>query len=428
MKKSKFVVEGLAGQKKLAGRIRVGGAKNAVLKALAASVLFDDAVTLDNVPEIEDVARMKELLVAAGAQVEGNTVVPPSEWDPSLDQSIAGKLRASIVMTGPMLARMGRVCFPLPGGDVIGDRPIDLFVAGFRAMGATVEIDDHQYTVIAPEGGLQGADIFFPFVSVTATETLMMCAILAHGTTTLGNAAIEPEIIALAEYLASCGAKITGIGTPTLYIEGLGRGKLLHAEGQVFMTPPDRIETGSFVLFGALAGAEVVVEHCNPKHVEAFLQLMKQAGVDFTVGPDSITVRGKSTPYQAVSVRTHEYPGFATDTQAPMAVFLSQCDGESTILETIFDGRFRYADDLVRMGADILVMNPHKILIRGSRALVGRDMESLDIRAGLAYLLAATVAEGTSNIDNAYIIDRGYEHIEQRLQGLGLNIQRVEEE
>ncbi len=404
--KSKFIVEGLAGAHALRGEIAVKGAKNAALKALAATVLFDDEVPFENLPDIEDVKRMQELL-AGGL--------------PVLKKEIAERLRASIVLTGPALARYGTVTFPFPGGCVLGERPIDLFLEGFRAMGASVEEKDDLFTI---SGKLKGAKIFFPSVSVTATETLMLAAVLAEGETVLENAAMEPEIGVLVRYLNECGADIKGADTPLLTITGTG-GTLLHAGGKAYVTPPDRIETGSFVILAALAGSEVKITDCEPRHVDALLVLMRRAGVQIETGKDFITVRSGG-PYKSVSVRTHEYPGFPTDLQAPMAVFLTQCQGEATILETIFDGRFRYADDLIRMGADITVMNPHKIWIKGPRTLTDKQLESPDLRGGLAYLIAAAVAEGTSTVDNAYLIDRGYEHIEERFQKLGLNIKRAQ--
>ena len=420
--KSRFVVEGLAGHKKLRGTIAVKGAKNAALKALAATVLFEDTVPFENLPDIEDVKRMQELLAGllAPSEVEG----------PVLKKDIAERLRASIVLTGPTLARYGTVTVPFPGGCVLGERPIDLFLEGFRAMGATVKEQDDLFVISGSStslgaGKLRGAKIFFPSVSVTATETLMLAAVLADGQTMLQNAAMEPEIGALIEYLNLCGADIAGAGTPTITINGTG-GTLLRAQGRAYITPPDRIETGSFVILAALAGDEVTITDCEPRHVDALLVLMRRAGVTVEVGNNFITIKQGPTLLKSVSVRTHEYPGFPTDLQAPMAVFLTQCQGEATILETIFDGRFRYADDLVRMGATITVMNPHKILIKGPTPLTRKELESPDLRGGLAYLIAATVAEGTSTIDNAYLIDRGYEHIEERLQKLGLNIQREE--
>ncbi len=446
MTREKFVVEGLGGAKTLRGAVAVRGAKNAALKCLAASVLFEDTLVCTNVPDIEDVRRMGELLQVAGAEVTTKDGVvrvsppdfaqatsgkpnsaeatsgKPSAWNTSLDQTIAKRMRASIVMTGPMLARMGEVSFPYPGGCVLGERPIDLFLAGFTALGAKIVEADDFFTVRAPQG-LRGAHIFLPIVSVGATETLMFAAALAHGETILENVAMEPEIVAEAELLNACGAHIEGAGSPTLRITGTG-GVPLKANGAVFSIIPDRLEAGSFLILAALAAEDVTVTKCEPKHLQAVTSSLARAGVSLEIGTDTIRVRASEKPYQSVSVRTHEYPGFPTDLQAPMAVFLSQCEGDATILETIYDGRFRYAEDLRRMDADMTVMNPHQVLIRGPRKLERANLESPDIRAGLAYLIAAIIAEGTSSVDNAYLIDRGYEHIEDRLSSLGLHIKR----
>lgn len=420
---SKFIIEGLAGAQSLEGEIAVGGAKNAILKALPASVLFEDEVQYANVPDIEDVKRMRELLAAARRG---------GEWGSVLKKEIAERMRASVVLTGPLLARTGRVTFPFPGGCVLGERPIDLFVQGFAAMGASVAEDGELFTITAQDKKLRGAHIVFPFVSVTATETLMLAAVLAQGRTVLENAAMEPEIPHLAEFLNACGADIQGAGTSVIRINGrlpAGRqGGLLRADGRVYTTPPDRIEAGSFIILAALTAKDVRVTGCEPAHMGALLALLARAGVQMEVGKDFVRVyAGSSTnAYKLVSARTHEYPGFPTDLQAPWAVFMSQCMGEGTLLETIFDGRFRYADDLVRMGADITVMNPHKILIRGPRKLTSKELEGPDLRAGLAYIMAAAVAEGTSSVSNAYVIDRGYAHIEERLKNIGLSIRREE--
>ncbi len=407
--REQFIIKGLGGAKRLEGSIAVRGAKNGVLKALAATVLFDDEVPMTNVPDIEDVKRMRELLEAL--KVEPTV----------LKKDIAEKFRASIVLTGPVLARQGKVEFPFPGGCVLGERSIDLFLNGFRAMGASVEEGESYFTIRAEGGKLRGEHITFPLVSVTATETLMMAAVLAEGTTLLQNAALEPEIADLALYLNECGAQISGAGTPTITIVG---GGLLHAGGISYNTPPDRIETGSFAILAALVGKDVTITNCNPAWVDVPLALLRQAGVDVEAGKDVIRIRAGDMPYQMVSVHTHEYPGFATDLQAPMAVFMSQCQGEGSILETIFDGRFRYVDDLALMGADIVVMSPHRVVVRGPKKLSRKNLESPDLRGGLAYILAAAVAEGTSTVDNAYLIDRGYEHIEERLAPLGLDIKR----
>ena len=427
MTREKFVVEGLGGKKTLRGEVAVRGAKNAALKFLAASVLCEDTLECSNVPDIEDVRRMGELLQVAGAEVTTKDgvvrVVPPTKWHTSLDQTIAKRMRASIVMTGPMLARMGEVSFPYPGGCVFGERPIDLFVLGFTALGATVEEHDEQFTVTAPQGGLRGARIFLPFMSVGVTETLMFAAALAHGETIIENAAMEPEIVSEAALLNASGARVEGAGTSTIRIQGTG-GVPLRANDASFQIIPDRLEAGSFLILAALAAEDVTVTECEPAHLRSLTALLERAGVRLEVGTTTVRVRASGAPYHAVSVRTHEYPGFPTDLQAPMAVFLTQCEGESTVLETIYDGRFRYAEDLRKTGADMTVMNPYKVLIRGPRKLTRATLESPDIRAGLAYLIAAIIAEGTSSVDNAYLIDRGYEHIEDRLSSLGLSIKR----
>ncbi|MES2203360.1 MAG: UDP-N-acetylglucosamine 1-carboxyvinyltransferase, partial [Patescibacteria group bacterium] len=294
----RFVVEGLAGQKKLSGEIKVAGAKNAVLKAFAATVLFDDTVTMQNVPEIEDVERMRELLEAL-------------KDGPVLKKDIAERLRASIGLAGPVLARYGSVTFPHPGGDLIGPRPINLFLDGFAKMGAMVVLEGDMYHV---SGKLKGAEITFNPISVMATETLMMAATLAEGITTLRNAAREPEIADLALYLNECGAQIVGAGTETITITG---GALLKTNGIPYITPPDRIEAGTFVLLGALAGKEIKITNCNPAHIEALTTLLVSSGVDLRVGADYIEVMGCDAP-RALDVTTAEYPGLATDLQSPL--------------------------------------------------------------------------------------------------------------
>ncbi len=420
----RFVVEGLAGNKTLQGGISVRGAKNAVLKSFAATLLFKDSVTIGNVPQIEDVDREREILEALGASVEKKdsktyTVDTGNVTSSSLDDAISRRLRASIVFTGPLLARFGSVSFPHPGGDVIGPRPINLFLDGFRKMGAEVVLEGGRY-IITTKNGLQAADIFFMFVSVTATETLMMAAIGAKGTTILKNAAMEPEIVELAKFLNKSGAKIQGAGTPTIVIEGTG---LLEAKGQVFDTIPDRIEAGTFLLLGALAGKEIVITDCNPLHVEMLTALLRESGTSIEIENGRMIVRATAMP-TALNVRTHEYPGFATDMQPPMVVYLTQAKGESTVFETIWGGRLNYTEDLKRMGADITLLNPQRVSIKGPARLRGTELTSPDIRAGLAFLMASAIAEGQSKIDNVYHIDRGYERIEERLSGLGLSIRR----
>lgn len=427
--KGRFVIKGLGGKRSLAGTIPVRGAKNAVLKAMAASLLFADPVRLTNVPNIEDVARMAELLSGLGAKVERRgralTIDPRGVSSTAVDHGISERLRASVVLSGPVLARFGSVSFPHPGGDVIGPRPIDIFLDGFRRLGARVTISNTHYRVAAPRGGLRGGDVFFPVVSVTATETLMLAAVLARGRTTLRNAAIEPEIPHLAAFLNRCGARVRGAGTPTIEIDG---GKILRTRGKPYRTMSDRIETGSFLVLAALAGRDVTIADCVPEHVGILIDLLRGSGVPVEVGPRRIRVRGgkiRSGELRCFNVRTHEYPGFATDLQAPTVVYLTQASGQSAVFETIFENRLNYTADLVKMGADITVWDPQRLSVRGPKPLVGRELEGPDIRAGLAFLIAAVIAKGTSVIDNVYHIDRGYERIEERLSAIGARVERV---
>ena len=418
-----FRIEGLGGAKTLTGEIPVKGAKNDVLKIIAASFLFTDEVTIENAPDIADVRSLLELTKSLGAKVthEGDTIriTPPATGDGVLDRTLAKRLRSSVVLTGPVLARYGQVSFPYPGGCVIGTRPIDLFVRAFEKMGATYTEEDETFHLSAKK--LKGADIFLDIASVGVTETLMMAGTLAEGTTVIRNAAMEPEIQNLAQYLVSCGAVISGIGTPTLTIEG---GEPLQSNGMSYTVIPDRIETGSFLILAALAGKEVTVTKCNPLHVRSLLNLLETAGVSFTTTDNSIRITDKGTQHKAVNVKTHEYPGFATDLQAPMTVFLTQAEGESLVFETMFEGRLNYTEDLVHMGADITMFDPHRVMVRGPRALSGRELQGPDLRAGLAYVIAGIIAKKTSVIRNIGHIDRGYERIEERFKTLGVSISR----
>lgn len=421
-----FVIQGLKGERVLEGEIPVRGAKNHALKMMAASILCDAPLTLTNVPGIEDVARMNELLEKLGAKVTQNgrtlTIDTSGIHTGAMDSTIASRLRASVVATGPLLTRFGETSFPHPGGDLIGERPIDFFLEGFEKMGAKVEMQEREYKITAPNG-LAGADIFFRWVSVTATETLMMAAVLAKGTTTLRNVAMEPEVVDLAEFLVSAGAKISGIGTPTLVIEGVSKLTPQKPHGVV----PDRIETGSFLILGALAAKKLRITDCEPEHVRMLIELLSHSGVHIEVEEHAITIsNGVGDEHRAMTMKTHEYPGFPTDLQAPMVVYLTQAVGESRVFETVFEGRLNYTQDLVRMGADITLWNPHQASIKGPTPLRGAALESPDIRAGLAFLIAALIADGESTLQNIYHIDRGYEKIEERFCALGADIKRIE--
>jgi UDP-N-acetylglucosamine 1-carboxyvinyltransferase len=421
-----LVIQGHGGAQKLHGTIKVTGAKNAALKAIAGTILFRDVVTLTNIPQINDVEKMFELLADMGAEVSstkgGNYIVNiPRGFSTDLSPEIAKHMRASVVVTGPVLARFGKVSFPHPGGCVIGARPLDLFVSGFEKMGATVTIQGDRYIVEAKKG-LHGAEFFLKNQSVTVTETFMMAAVLAKGTTTIKNAALEPEISDLAEFLNKCGAKISGAGTPTIIIKG---GKLLSGKIHSYKTMPDRIEAGSFLVLGALAARELRITNCNPLHLESPIEILRSAGVSIETKKNEIIVRGAKA-LTAVDIKTHEYPGFPTDLQAPMTVLLTQAEGESKVFETIFEGRLNYAEALTGMGASISMMDPHRALIRGRSELHGRKLQSPDLRAGLAFVIAAIVAKGESVIHNVdTTIDRGYERVDERLRGIGVEIERI---
>lgn len=424
---SAFKIQGLSGARTLSGSIAVSGAKNAVLPAMAASVMIDGTLKLSNVPGIEDVTRMSELLSDLGVAIERNgseiSLLGENAQGDALTPEIATRLRASVFLAGPLLARNGFVRMPHPGGDVIGARPIDLYLMGFEKMGAQVVQADECYELSAPEG-LNGADIFFPFISVGATETLMMAAVRAKGVTRLRNAAMEPEVVFLAKLLSACGARIEGAGTPHITIEGV---ESLIAPDEALAIIPDRIESGTYLVLGALLGREVIVDMCAPEYLEAPIALLREAGAELTVEAKRIVVRApKSGVLSSVNVRTHEYPGFATDLQAPMTVLLTQAEGEATVFETIFEGRLNYTQDLIRMGADITPVGNHRVIVKGPKRLRGATLEGPDIRAGLAYVLAALCAEGESIVQNAYHIDRGYERVEEKLAKLGAPIERVD--
>lgn len=422
-----FAVSGLGGKKVLSGTIPVYGSKNALAPALAAPFVFREPLSLSNVPLLEDLKRTEELFsdigVSAKARGRTYTFTVPKSIETSLSEDIAKRIRASILLTGPILARFGSVSFPHPGGCVIGERPIDIFLEGYRAMGAIVRETRRHYYIRAPKGGLRGATFYFRTQSVTGTETFALAALLSHGTTVLKNAAIEPEITELLTFLRASGAEIEGIGTQTLVIRG---GGLLKRRAPRYRIIPDRIEAGSFLILAALAGKKVTVRNCEPAHLDSILHFLSHAGVSLAVEKTAVTVtaRRDGTAYRSVGIKTHEYPGFPTDLQAPAVVFLTQAEGDTTVFETIFEGRLNYTDELNRMGADIRMMDPHRVLVKGPTRLSGKTLESPDLRAGLAYLIAGIVANGRSVIHNAYHVDRGYERIEERLRAIGVPIER----
>lgn len=416
----KFIIEG---QHKLSGSIATSGAKNAALKALPASLLLDGISSIENVPNIEDVHRMIEIMKALGATVIENgsvfTVDPSTIHTSTVEAHLHQKLRASILLAGPMLHKMGEMNFPEPGGCVLGKRPIDYFLEGYQSFG--VEVTNNKQGYSLKVGKLHPAKIIFPRVSHTGTEAMMMFASRVLGTSVLINCAMEPEVVALAEFLNSCGAKISGAGTPTITIEGVQ-----SLSAGTFVTPPDRIEAGTFAILGAATNSNITVTGIIPEQLEILWQLFRKANIQFNLGKDFIEIL-PSPDLKAIpkDIVTHEYPGFATDLQAPMAVLMTQAKGNSLIFETVYEGRLFYIDSLLSMGANILMCDPHRVLVTGPSKLIGKKVASPDIRAGIALVIAALIAEGTTEIDNVYLINRGYERIVERLTGLGAKIKEV---
>lgn len=417
----KFII---TGGYPLTGEIAVSGAKNSALKIIPAAILSEKPITIKNLPNIEDVDRSLELLESLGARItrfkNGVTIEAKKIRTTTLDQKMADKFRGSIMFVGPMLARFGEVKFPHPGGCVIGagGRPIDLFIEGYKAFGAEIREESGRFYHIKAQK-LKPANYFFPLVSVTATESMLMTAAIIPGKTILRNCAMEPEIEALAEYLNKQGAKIKGVGSPTITIEGckkLGAG--------IFTVIPDRIETGSFAILAAAAKAEIKITKCNPEHIMTLLTVLKKIGVNFEIGKNWIQIK-KSGRLNASDIKTHEYPGFATDLQSPYVVLMTQASGSAMIHETIYDRRLIWTDMLSQMGANITMCDPHRILVQGPTKLSGKRLMSPDLRAGIALVIAGLIAEGKTEIDNIYQIDRGYEKLDERLRQLGAHIERV---
>lgn len=334
-------------------------------------------------------------------------------------------MRASVVLTGPLLSRFGKATFPAPGGCVIGARPIDQFLKGYEKMGATVNEPDGVFEIVA-DSRLRGAEITFDKITVGGTETLMMAAVLADGKTKLENCAKEPEIVNVAEWLNACGADIKGVGTDNIEIIGTN-GRLLKPV-RSYVAIPDRIEAGSFLILGAACAKDMTIDHCRPDHLTALIEILQKSGVTIETTKDSIHVKSPAS-FKAFDVETHEYPGFPTDLQAPLVTFLTQADGESTVTENIFEGRFKYVDDLVNMGANIEKLDSKQVCIKGPTPLdqlpADESLCAHDIRAGFAMVMTALIAKGKFTVTNVHLIDRGYEKLEERLTKVGAVIQRT---
>jgi UDP-N-acetylglucosamine 1-carboxyvinyltransferase len=416
----------IRGGNPLLGTIRISGAKNAALPCMAAALLTEDPVVLENIPQVRDIETTRRLLAAMGAEVElgygraqhRTTLCCRNLASPEASYELVKTMRASTLVLGPLLARCGRARVSLPGGCAIGARPIDLHIMGLERLGAKI-VQDHGY-VEASADRLRGAEIVFDRITVTGTEDLLMAATLAEDETVLQNCAREPEVADLADLLNKMGARIEGAGTSTIRITGVS--KLHGAKHRII---PDRIEAATFIFAGALTGGDLNVASCDPLHLGALLQKLDEVGVKTAHTADSVRVRGDA-PFKGADVATEEYPGFPTDMQAQYMALATQADGTSIITENIFENRFMHAQELVRMGANIKIEGSRAI-VRGKTPLSAAAVLASDLRASASLVLAGLVAEGESIIDRVYHIDRGYERIEEKLRSVGAQIRRIGE-
>ncbi len=414
----KIVIEG---GRPLEGTVKIGGAKNAVLPILAATLLTRGRSIIEGVPKVRDVATMIRLLTHLGAQLESyddEKIILDTSCANNTEApyDLVSTMRASCLVLGPLLAKLGRARVSLPGGCAIGARPIDLHIKGLQAMGAKVWLEEGY--VHGTVDGLKGVPFYFDTVSVTGTANLMMAASLADGETILENAAKEPEVVFLADTLNQAGAKITGQGTDMITIQGVY--SLNPIECRIF---PDRIEAGTYMIAAAITQGDVLIENCIPQHVEPIILKLQEAQVDVTVEGSSIRVR-RERPLLAVNARTHPYPGFPTDIQAQFMALMTLARGQSIIIETVFENRFMHVAELKRMGADI-TLDGHTAIINGVQGLSGAPLMATDLRASASLVLAALAAKGQSVISRIYHIDRGYASMEKKLSNLGARIQRV---
>jgi UDP-N-acetylglucosamine 1-carboxyvinyltransferase len=411
----------------LEGDVRISGAKNATLPILAATLLVDGPVSVGNVPHLQDVTTMIELLGRMGVsvtvdermrvEVDANTL-----REPFAPYELVKTMRASILVLGPLVARFGRADVSLPGGCAIGARPVNIHVAGLQAMGADIHIENGYIRVNTGSTGtrrLKGARLVLETVTVTGTENLMMAAALAEGETVLENAAREPEVVDLANFLIAMGAKIRGAGTDKIVIEGVEKLTGTHYE-----VLPDRIETGTYLVAGAITGGHVRVKNTRPDHLDAVTAKLVEAGAKVDIGDNWIELDMRGKRPKSVDIRTAPYPAFPTDMQAQFAALNTIADGVGTIIETIFENRFMHMLEMRRMGAEIR-LEGNTAIIKGVPKLQAAPVMATDLRASASLVIAGLVAEGRTEIERIYHIDRGYESIEEKLSGLGAQIRRV---
>jgi len=419
----KFVIRG---GEPLLGTVHISGAKNAALPCMAAALLTDQPVILENIPQVRDIQTTRNLLAAMGAEVElgygrahhRTSIHCANLSAPEASYELVKTMRASTLVLGPLVARCGRARVSLPGGCAIGARPIDLHIKGLEQLGARIT-QEHGY-IEASASRLKGAEVVFDKITVTGTEDLLMAATLADGETFLQNCACEPEVSDLADLLNKMGAKIEGAGTPTIRVKGVA--KLKGAKHRII---PDRIEAGTFLVAGAMTGGDLNIAGCDPSHLEAVISKLHEVGVKTKSNGDSVRVMGDN-PFTAAAVITEEFPGFPTDCQAQFMALATQAEGTSIITENIFENRFMHALEMVRMGANIKIEG-RRAIIRGKTPLSAAAVLASDLRASASLVLAALVADGETIIDRVYHIDRGYEHIEEKLKDVGAQIKRIGE-
>ena len=407
------------GGKELEGKIKISGAKNSAVALLPATILCDDTVTLHNVPDISDVDALVDILNYLGAKVdnyeeESYRIDTKQMQNREIIEEMSNKLRASYYFMGALLGKYKKAVVSYPGGCSIGSRPIDLHLKGFESLGAKIQYEENNIIISAEE--LKGSNIYLDFASVGATINIMFAAVKAEGTTIIDNAAREPEIVNIAMFLNSMGAKITGAGTSTIRIKGV---KNMHSS--VHEVIPDRIEAGTYIMIGACACKSLVVENIIPEHLEALTQKLLEMGVDLKIEDESIYVSNKNK-LKAVKIKTQVYPGFPTDMQQIMSSLMTTAEGRSVIEETIYENRFQNLYEIKKMGANVEI-NSNKGYIFGPTKLRGKTVNATDLRAGASLVLAALIAEGTTTINNADYILRGYEHITEKLTSLGAKIE-----
>jgi UDP-N-acetylglucosamine 1-carboxyvinyltransferase len=410
----------ISGPRRLEGAVRISGAKNAALPAFAAALLTEEPVRLANVPKVADLRTMGKLLTSIGADVareDGEVVIHARTIrSPQAPYDLVKTMRASVLVLGPLLARVGEAKASLPGGCAIGVRPINYHIAAFQQMGAEVSLEHGD--VEAKATRLRGADFLFDQVSVTGTENAMLAAVLADGTTRLRNAAREPEVVNLAEMLQKMGAKISGAGETEIVIEGVTR---LHGARHDII--PDRIEAGTYAAAAAATGGNVVLEGADASIFMAMLSKLSQMGAVVDIHPGAIRVR-RDGPLERCDVSTSPYPGFPTDLQAQILTLATQAQGVSTIAENIFENRFQHVPELARMGARIRV-DGRRAFVEGPSRLNGATVMATDLRASASLVIAGLLAEGTTTVDRIYHLDRGYDHMEEKLNALGARVERV---